>query len=343
MIMIDIVIPTIHACELFLHEYLPRYVKYPSLKKIIVIDNAPKSNKSKLLSQFKTDKLEILKQNTNSYVNHSWNIGASHAESELLVLLNDDVFLSEKSVDFLLAYPWNSDTLICSSLNTNESTSGLVDIRHDKSMPICWSDIGSIGHMLAMKRSAYHSIPNNLKIFFGDDFLLGKFKTIIRMDGFLKGNRSVSTKSQWLNERFRIDLQTDWINGFASLFHHDLRENLHCVAGTGAITDKNTLILLKDQKGSYYCSIAIRLQQDNQDSEKYYNSLYSFAEEKGIEKNSGSLKNQIFHGVQIKNTLDLEDPDAIEYLLNIAYMWITQGKDIRVKFDPKIFSPIRQY
>lgn len=137
---------------------------------ILVIDNNP--TESIDLSEY--DKVNHIKNNSNLYVNPSWNLGVSLATNHNIILSNDDVVI--RNIERVLS----SDELVSYDLvgldykNINKSNS-VIFRKTDKDME------KGFGCFMYVNKNLYNDIPNEMKIWYGDKFL---FKSIHRKSMF---------------------------------------------------------------------------------------------------------------------------------------------------------------
>lgn len=174
--MVSIIIPTLFKCPL-LYESLKNYQSsLTDDDELILIDNANSSH------NYQSERIRHLKYSENNFVNKSWNIGAEIAKNDVIVIANDDIFFNYTCYKKNILPFLNSDTSV-----------GLIgfDIRNLTlpSKKNCFNnDSDSLkfvltsgrakgfGMLMALKKYNYHQIPNELKIYCGDDYLFLKNK-----------------------------------------------------------------------------------------------------------------------------------------------------------------------
>lgn len=132
-------------------------------------------------------KIEIYNSPENLYVNASWNLGISKIKNERFLIINDDI----------LCCP-NFCSMILESRILERNDTGLVGlhphyiIQNDRYMvsdieiPYCndtilsfnpmynFMNTGDWGSAFFGKKSNYYTIPDDLKIIFGDNYILKK-------------------------------------------------------------------------------------------------------------------------------------------------------------------------
>ena len=147
-----------------------------SVEEIIIINN---SNEK---FSYNNPKVRIISKNKNLYVNPSWNLGVSEAKTEYITLVNDDIII-----------PPNFCSDVLEKFDENIGIAG-IDGRYVRNIHNCEGDIDIIqrelgnmneivlfpvsyrtknfGVMMFFNKKIYKPIPEDLKIFFGDDYLV---------------------------------------------------------------------------------------------------------------------------------------------------------------------------
>jgi len=166
---------------------IERLEALPNCDEILIIDNFP-SNKNgdnlvrlnysptKYNSRFEwkdIKKVRILEQKENIYVNPAWNLGVKEARNDLICLLNDDVYIDLYEVVMNKITPAHFRGLGIMGMN-----------------PFCYmkdewrkqEDVATldffVGHgfgcCMFLHKDHYYPIPDDLKIWFGDNWLFLK-------------------------------------------------------------------------------------------------------------------------------------------------------------------------
>lgn len=186
-----VIIPTMWLSE-YIKTMVGVYARSPFVKEIIIIDNAPKNTVN-----FPYEKVKKHTKGHNIYVNPAWNLGASLAESENLLIANDDILINEhdfnnlieKSIDFL------HDNVIIGPSEYNFKTptlpkQPLVFERFTKNFTY------GFGTFMLMKRTSYTIIPEDILIFHGD-VILFKTNTVYLFTGvYIDTPMSITLKSK---------------------------------------------------------------------------------------------------------------------------------------------------
>ncbi len=167
---LSIIIPTLQKNPLF-HLLLANLNDDPCVSKIIIINN------SQTTLNFSSSKLQVIDVEKNIFVNPAWNLGIKHCGTDYWCLMNDDIMLCEnfcsKVLDLLTPHMGvvgiMGDFVKCvdtHSFNNIIKCSNEMYLR--KMYHLCyWFGIAMFGH-----KDAYINIPEELKVFFGDNYLL---------------------------------------------------------------------------------------------------------------------------------------------------------------------------
>lgn len=168
-----------------LTTYLEKYVSSPLIDKIIIIDN-DKSNRP-TTDIFKHKKIELICYDRNIYVNPAWNEGYYRSNSDLLCILNDDIFVEEPVFDYMANLDFSEIDLIGVHLKGSIDNYHIVDhpdkqeelikLNVNKTQPIGGQSY-AFGVCMFIKRSSYRVIPSLYQIWFGDDYLIQRCKNI---------------------------------------------------------------------------------------------------------------------------------------------------------------------
>lgn len=135
---------------------------------ILVIDNAPGERPA-------GEKIKWLPQSENIGVNPAWNLGVAEARGEIVVLCNDDL---------LFDVPRWWPAIEQAVTQNSESIVGLHPAGFNRSAEDLGADAGAVspgnhlglgwGCLLAMRRADYPTIPEGLRIWWGDNYLAFK-------------------------------------------------------------------------------------------------------------------------------------------------------------------------
>jgi len=182
--MFSVIIPTIWKSK-EITNLIDDLNKNNNVTEIILIDNSPKENF--LTSDLLNVKTKVFKFENNMYVNPSWNFGVLKSNEDNIVLCNDDITFN---------------SFIFNVLNVEDETlfgidSSCYNLEKDSSLQI--KDIKTrcygYGCLMFFKKKFFKQIPEQLKIWYGDDFLFKIFKNKKCISG-LKINTKMSSSSE---------------------------------------------------------------------------------------------------------------------------------------------------
>jgi len=178
---ISVIIPTIQKCIPVLKKLVKLLSQDKVVSEILIINNKPED-----LCGFESlKKVRILNQKENLYVNASWNLGIETITNDIFLIINDDILPVK-----------NLCTLIYQSEILNKKMTGLIGIspqfinQHDRNstsdieIPQAdeahpeflnlnkYQNTGDWGSAFFGRKKNYYRIPNELKIIYGDNYLL---------------------------------------------------------------------------------------------------------------------------------------------------------------------------
>ena len=174
---VSVIIPTIQKNIKVLAKLANSLSADEIVDEILIINNIEKELKTNI------PKVKILKQEKNLYVNASWNLGISCIKNNIFLIINDDI----------LPCP-NYCSIICNSGILNREDTGLVGINNAfiNQMPKDTEDLqepersnfvyfkelknhfgtGDWGSAFFGKKENYYKIPDDIRIIYGDNYLL---------------------------------------------------------------------------------------------------------------------------------------------------------------------------
>ena len=177
----SVIIPTIQKTPNVLYKLVQILAADLCVTEIIVINNKPEIG----LNISVSDKVKIITPKQNLFVNFSWNLGVSKIQNENFALLNDDMLIcpnfisrvaesevyNDKNTGLIGAY--YNDILVCNEaefINYPKSYSN-----EPIFIPLSrYFTTGDWGIAILGKKSNYYPIPDDLKIIYGDNYLLYK-------------------------------------------------------------------------------------------------------------------------------------------------------------------------
>jgi len=226
----SIIIPTLQKNKEVLQKLVVNLDNDDSVGEILLIDNSLKG------IDFTANKLKIIVPDENLFVNPSWNLGVDKAQFGYIGLLNDDIIIPE-----------NFCTNVISKLQPTFGVVGMNrkfivigdqnDLPKSQKINIYFEEAEyrceGFGVAMFMPKSSYIAIPNEMKIMYGDDWLMNRNEKAGRRNYFISGAEiihlgSLSTSNTSLKPIFKIDskiyrqITVKWYN---RLFSIQKREN----------------------------------------------------------------------------------------------------------------------
>jgi len=195
--MITFIIPTL-CKSIYTKESINEFMKCKNSNlELIIINN------SRFELFFPDKRIKVLDQKENLYVNKSWNLGVSKASNEYVCLLNDDIVLNlNLFINSVKTYIINNKDINFGMLAL-ENFEISNDINDDNDVlelnKLTKRGLG-FGQLMLLKKSTYEIIPEEFKIFFGDDIQWLVNNNYTHRDNFyftnlkIKGEISASSK-----------------------------------------------------------------------------------------------------------------------------------------------------
>lgn len=160
----SIVIPTLWKSNR-IHKLLDDLIKCDDVDEIIIIDNNKGyyNHYDRIL-----DKVNLIQMDDNIYVNPAWNLGVSLSKNYYVALINDDINFNTDIFKFLNPYKLNKFGIIGSDpSNYNTNIFNPVINKEDKRnvQRFGW------GCFIAFDKKYWIDVPDNIKLWYGDDFI----------------------------------------------------------------------------------------------------------------------------------------------------------------------------
>lgn len=159
----SVVIPTLQRSSR-LEEVVSICTNHPLVHEVLVINNAQEP------LTLNSPKVRVLQQEQNIYVNPAWNLGAREARGEYLAIVNDDVVFDPEALTHtaqILRRGWFSIVGPDISAFTEESSA-----RPRHRLARGWATAVGFGTFMCLRRVDYVPIPEEMRIWGGDDWLL---------------------------------------------------------------------------------------------------------------------------------------------------------------------------
>ena len=198
----SVIIPTIWKSE-YTMELLERYSKSDYVGEIILIDNAPTKD-------IVIDKLIHIKEETNTYVNPAWNKGVKLSNYDNITISNDDIIFNvDEYYYYLEQFPIKDFGFIGShSDNYKGGEFSTIELEKYNNQ----NNVGGWGCLFSFHKRNWKPIPEQLKIWYGDNYIHATHPTILQLRGF-KIETKMSTSSDDMSVRDIRDRDTQFWNG----------------------------------------------------------------------------------------------------------------------------------
>jgi len=219
--MYSVIIPTIWKQNLNnFREVLEDLNASPDVREIILIDNAPSANSKTILAGI--SKIQYMPMEQNIYVNPSWNLGVSAANSEYVMILNDDVWTNPSLSKIIEThkthedknngiYGFSTSCFLCKESIQTVPTEPVYFVSNE-GRGTGW------GCMFLFKRDMWVDIPDELKIWFGDDYITQQFmkrnQTVYSIKNVCVTEWSVTTRLPEFSSIMENDRQLYFSKGY---------------------------------------------------------------------------------------------------------------------------------
>jgi len=168
-----VVVPTLWKSK-YIHEQIKEYIWCRNIHEIILIDN---SNEYFKYHKKIYNKINLIQPKENLFVNPSWNLGVEKSNTENIIIANDDILWDTSYLNQIKDDYFNDIDIIGQSpenYNLKISLSEIKEInktdinlqKNIKKRPPAW------GCLLFTKKTRWKNIPETLKIWYGDDWLI---------------------------------------------------------------------------------------------------------------------------------------------------------------------------
>lgn len=220
---LQLVIPTLWR-PTRLVTALENYLHCPGVERVIVIDNDPANQPEAVQELERHPRLLLLHQSENLYVNPSWNLGMAQisGDATLVGLVNDDINIPSPVLEQLLAQAPPSGTVVGLLPAHEPDTGGTSESSNPESSPFALEpfpyrqdlSIGTqcrgFGSALFLRRGDYVPVPTNLKIWFGDDWILRQADQVLGLrSSLISIERHVTMRDLRRSQAFRDRLAQD--------------------------------------------------------------------------------------------------------------------------------------
>ncbi len=175
---VDIIIPTMWRKPEITIYALRSYLSISEIKKIIIIDND--RNKRPKINILNSPKIKFLDFKKNIYVNPSWNKGVEEANNGLICLCNDDIIIDRLIIEVinLINFTDKNEIELIGIRGKDHNGFMLSPFKIDKTKNLGIQCNGLFGMAMFLKKENYKPIPDDLKVWFGDDYLVRNSKNV---------------------------------------------------------------------------------------------------------------------------------------------------------------------
>ena len=162
---LSVVIPTLQKNTELLINLIKILDNDDSVSEIILIDNSCKGFSSE------SKKLRVIAPKENLYVNPSWNLGVKEAKEDIVALLNDDISISDNFCTKVVNQMTPDMGCVGYSVDYIEETHGKMPIPEDSNIWLEKTKFNPYGITIFFYKTSYYPIPEELKIYCGDDWI----------------------------------------------------------------------------------------------------------------------------------------------------------------------------
>ena len=170
---LSIIIPTMQKDLEVLNKLLLELVDDNSIAEIIIIDNSTKG------FSYDSEKVRVIVPKKNLFVNPAWNLGIQEARNEYIGILNDDLLLPKNYCSEVLNFIAKTENVglvgIDSKLISNTQKEFFETYPEEKKLGFekfnSSYETWYWGSAIFGKKENFYEIPDNLKIWCGDNYL----------------------------------------------------------------------------------------------------------------------------------------------------------------------------
>jgi hypothetical protein len=199
----SVIIPTIWASNLTT-PLLEELSKSDYVGEIILIDNTDYILYPKQGWDF--DKVQLVKEMKNTYVNPAWNKGVSIAKNTYVTICNDDILFNPNEYFYYMSQALNlldAGFIGSHSQNYTEDKIEVAIEMYDNK-----TNTGGWGCLFTFNKNIWKPIPEVLKIWYGDNWIHGTNQNIFQLKG-IQIKTKMSTSSDRLDIRDVRDNDTN--------------------------------------------------------------------------------------------------------------------------------------
>lgn len=161
--MITVILPTMFIPD-DVDDKIKELCQHPLIGEIIIIDNTDKGH----ILNYEHHKIKHIKEYQNTFVNPAWNKAYKLAKYDKLMFLNDDIYTDFNLIDLIYNEITEDKGMIGLGRSCYDYYGGEFGIK-----PINELKTG-FGCIFFIHKNSYKEIPDDLKIWYGDNFLIDK-------------------------------------------------------------------------------------------------------------------------------------------------------------------------
>lgn len=166
------------------------------IDEVVIVDND--TSRTPDIASFK--KVKRLPQEKNIYVNPAWNLGVAESSNRYVAILNDDItFDVDLGFDRARRIFGQGATLI----GLHQSSYSDLDPSRIA------SNLYGFGCCIFLDKSEWREIPDQLKVWFGDNWMIRNFSSICQVVIPVETEMSTTSDSVELTEVIRKDIE-EW-------------------------------------------------------------------------------------------------------------------------------------
>ena len=204
--MITYVIPTLWKDQ-NIHKTFKSFssINDPNARMIVI-------NNTNIVKGHTDSRIEFVNLGYNSFVNPAWNLGVHKSQTEYVCLLNDDIIIDLKTLhNFIIKQRPEFTGFSYLNREGQLRKNSIQLVRYDEDI---LSNYGygknkmphGFGQFMLFKKNNWLKIPDNIKIFHGDDIIYYYHTLVLGIqvsliDGFqIGGNQSVTAQDWWKSD-----------------------------------------------------------------------------------------------------------------------------------------------
>lgn len=170
--MISVIIPTMARCINVSRKLISTLLDDPSVGEIIIINNS----NIEIQNNY-NEKIKIYKPDVNLFVNPSWNFAIEKSKHDYIALINDDLLICNNYLSKIFNLIDQNTGIIGADINHIKTTYNqndfdeIPDEKDVKLLPVNERTY-AFGIFMVGKKTNFCKIPDNLKVWCGDDMFV---------------------------------------------------------------------------------------------------------------------------------------------------------------------------